>query len=268
MSTTRSTAILLVVVFAGGLVLGVAGYALVGPNRGTYDPLVQAAFITLIGAVVGGLALGVGTLLASHVGAEATARQVETASGDAARAREEAATARAQDRQDFLAGRAQDREDAATARFADRIRELAARLQLGAVAVVRVMGEDIVADGAKTDEYSKATDFYEVGQELQIIVRKERTYLAVQILVGAVSAAEEYIRRTRKATAEGKTQFPGVSGLGSHLNAVINAYNELQNAVRAEFGLPDVPMEAKLTAFKESKANYGPQGDPSLVEPA
>jgi hypothetical protein len=103
--------------FALGVVLGVAAYARIGPDAARVDPGVQAALLLVISVTLAATAGAAGAVIGASIAADA-ARE------SAAKAQQEAQT----DRDDARQARELDRRDARMVRFADRKFELAVEL--------------------------------------------------------------------------------------------------------------------------------------------
>lgn len=109
------------VLFAVGLVLGVAAYARVGPGAASIDPGVQAALLLVISVALAATAGGAGAIIGANIAADATREAGRLAQIEATAARDDASRARDA-----------DRLDARRSRFAERKLVLAVDLLLAA----------------------------------------------------------------------------------------------------------------------------------------
>jgi hypothetical protein len=234
-----------------GFGVGVAFYAAVGPRSIEIPENVQVAVIAFLGATftVSGVILG------NTISGEATRSAARTAQREAELARLDATAARRDARDEAERVRREDRDEERLARFADHILELSSTVMLGMRAVAEGVGYRAAAQQAEaaargsggtapeaprpSPTYTPDSAFYESGMRLRLLVREPRTYRALDRATEIALATEERI------AGEGWRDAADVVAGMEHFAEV---YDELEDAIRAELGVPPLPDGSRTVA--------------------
>ena len=228
-----------------GFITGISFYAVLGPGAYQVPEDVQVGLVALLTGAVG----VIGLILGAAIGANGAREAAEIAMADASEARRQAETARQNARTDALDARTQDREDQRAALFADPIRKAAAEFQASGTFMLEVAGRawtEVADSGPVPISFERNARFYDLGQELRLIVRYPRTYKSVDRVVKAVASAEAFVFDLQS----GKMPLNGNSLLVVITGAVADAYDEFENAVRVELGAPALSTDEKLAGIE------------------